>query len=318
MIWAGLGIKESMDKLTEIEKEKLHFLESQNWNRDFDSRIDISIFGLTIRLHLNHFSDLDYLKDYYQHFQEHGLNNEIINVFYHCFNDERKSLDHYWYNSRYPVTHFIPRDTDSYYTIERDFFSFTDKLNHVIHAYGATPSLENPDSLDNLITHIFSGHNHIHHNLILHSASVIHEDKAYVFYGESGAGKSTLAFHSFINFQKKVISSDQTYLSLRDGKLWAKSTPITIPEIKRNSPMRSWESVEVGALIHLTQIGDYGFRPLSIKERLKKMITQSHFYLTPISDEQRYFELLTQMASLPNLKYGELTYLKDSNFWQYF
>ncbi len=305
--------------LTEIEKEKYLFLQQRRFQQSSDFLLEVGIFDLHFKLHLSGISLQDYhfLCDYYKHFQVNSSAKKTITIYYQAFQDQRKNLDHEWYCSKWPARHFIPIEENDYYIIERDYAAYLDPKKDHVYSFGPIPCAINPDSLDNLLTTLFTSFNQEHDSLVLHSASVIRDQKAYVFFGESGAGKSTLAFHCYENFNQKVISSDQTYLSWNEGRVWAQSTPITIPEIKRSSPMREWAPVEVAGFIHLTQKGEVGLHPLTTVDFFKKFVCQSDLYLSPLSDQQKFLNLAKNLLEHSHL-FGELTYEKNQNFWRYF
>lgn len=318
--------------MSPIEEEKLKFLKEKNPD-DFKDEgeakeLRINLLGIEIHCHFQNLSQADYLylENYYQPFlQKNQFIEKTFKVFYTVFKDSRSTLNHPWYGERYPQIQFLfgdkgdATDDEKAYIIERDYCA-QGTIDH-LYVYGPAPSADNPDSLDNLFAMLFASCNDQHQAMLLHSAAVVeknHDNKevAYIFFGKSGAGKSTLAFHASQAFDQKVISSDQTLLRLEKGKLLAQSTSITIPELKRDSPLRTWESYEVAGLIHLTQEGEYGFRQIEERELLKLFIGQSSFYLTPFSNQQAYLDLCTKIIGL-NLVKGELTYEKGGNFWGY-
>ncbi len=306
--------------MTSVEQEKLNFLKGVNHRETSDFLIQVGIFDIGFNLHLNAISREDYqhLCDYYQYFPMPKHPKKTLNIYYYAFQDQRSELSHRWYSSRFPYQHFIPlEERSSFHIIERDYASLFDKDYLKVFAYGPRPGQDNPDSLDNLLTTLFSSLNNEHDCLILHSAAVVNKNKAYIFFGESGAGKSTLAFHCYQNFNQKVISSDQTYLSWDGKKIWAQSTPITIPEIERHSQMREWRPIEVAGFVHLTQNGKVGLKQLDSIDFFKKFICQSDLYLTPLSNQQKFLNMAKSLVGNAH-QLGELTYNKNENFWRYF
>lgn len=317
----------SQNELTDIEKEKVDFLKDRFIEEQLNSQNQksISVYLLGVWIHID-FSDLkekDYeeLIQYYQYFQKPNdahISYEV-HVSYACFTDERQSLNHPWYCERYPRIHFLDEALNNkkvQLILERDYAAYTtDQLKSVV-AFGPRPNKDNPDSLDNLIAMVFASCNQHHPALLLHSATIIKDDKAWVFFGQSGAGKSTLAFHAYQNFKNKVISSDQTLLKVDNEKVVAQSTPITIPELPRDTPMREWQPVEVAGLIHLVQKNASSFVELSSQSLLKKFLEQSLMYLTPYSDQQSFLNLSQEILTKENLIYGELSYEKGSDFWK--
>ena len=306
--------------LTPIEQEKLSFL-SQNpevKKEDYTQQINIYLLGVMFSCHFKHLPQDAYiqLKNYYQHFQmaDHQTVDHSIVVYYDCFTDARATLADRWYCETYPQIHFLDEGPETN-IIERDYVAKTaDKLK-TIFAFGPIPNEGNPDSLDNLLAMLFSSCNIHHQAILLHSATIIKNDKAWVFFGESGAGKSTLSFHAFKNFQNKVISSDQTILRIEGDKVLAQSTPITIPELPRDTPMRYWESIEVAGIIHLTKKKEAGFSPLSSTKLMCLFLGQSLFYLTPFSKESEHLETCKEILTKKGLKYGELAYSLGTDFW---
>lgn len=303
-----------------IEIEKISFLEEnfETPQKGNSKQLTINLQGVLIECQLFGVEEKDYnyLKDYYRpFFQREQKIERKFSVIYHVFQDDRKTLKHPWYGERYPNIHFLKsRDETATFIIERDYCAFTKDQLSTTTVYGPSPGHDNPDSLDNLFATIFASCNKLHRALLLHSCAIVKDEKAWVFFGISGAGKSTLAFHAYNTFHQKVISSDQTLLRIEEDKIIAQSTPITIPELDRNSPLRTWDSYEVAGIIHLTQEGEVGFRKLSSLDFFKLFIGQSSFYLTPFSDQQAYMNLCQEILEKNILK-GEIKYFRDSDFW---
>lgn len=309
-------------KLSLIEHEKLLFLKSTvEVNKvEYTRHIEIALLGLLVSCHFKNMTQeaFDQLQDYYSPFKpSFDLRyNHHIHVFYECFADHRSRLHHPWYSEKYPQIHFLNHGDDTL-IIERDYIARTPDQLQTLYAYGPIPDLDNPDSLDNLTAMLFSSCHSYHQAILVHSASVIKNGRAWVFFGQSGAGKSTLAFHAYQNFQNQVISSDQTILRMDGNKMWAQSTPITIPELPRKSPMRFWEPVEVAGIIHLKQDQKVGYSPLDKTELLRLFLEQSLFYLTPFSDEPWHLEACVQFLSQKNITYGQMSYKRDTDFWMH-
>jgi hypothetical protein len=307
-----------------IELEKVAFLKSKILKHDEhlgDKVLTINLLGVLIECSFTNVSieDFNYLKTYYAPFEHKNQKVEkAYKVHYCAFKDDKRSLDHAWYSERYPEIHFLPHSEgglDYNFIIERDYCAYTPDNLTTTYVYGPCPSEGNPDSLDNLFAMLFASCNDQHQALLLHSCAIVKDEKAYVFFGQSGAGKSTLAFHAFKNFKNKIISSDQTLLRVDGEKILAQSTPITIPELERNSPLRTWEPYEVAGIFHLTQEGDAGFKKINSIEFFKLFVGQSSFYLTPFSKQQAYMNLCQQILEKNVLK-GEIKYFRDSDFWK--
>lgn len=305
--------------MTPIENEKLVFLKEKTYDQNLKIRhtLKVDFFGLIIDICFSNLSNsaFQYLKKYYSPFLSLADNSDFV-VHYHSFEDSRRTLDHPWYCERYPNIHYQDHE-NNILIIERDYCAIAEKNFNSLRAFGPEPSELNPDSLDNLLALIFSSSNQKHQGMLLHSATVIKDEEAYIFFGKSGAGKSTLAFHCYKSFNQKIISSDQSIVFKRGEQLFVQATPITIPELPRDCPERTWKAYPVKGLIHLVRRNQNTFEKKSSKEIFKPFLEQSQIYLTPFTHQQSYLDLASEVINAPHILTGELSYIKDSNFWKH-
>ncbi len=305
--------------LTEFDKQKLNIIENFRFEKKIYGSLIINLLGVRVKLIIRSEDiSLEHLKTYYKFFTEEGQSDFDCAVNLFLAPGSMANINHEIWNERYPKCHFLrSNDKNGHIIIEREYISKVSDKFDTFDVIIPNVDIYNPDTLDNLISVIFSSFGVTRDALILHAAGVVKEDKAYLFYGHSGAGKSTLANLCHKEFDLKIIGSDQVYLRLVSGKLMAQATSITIPEINRNDLNMYRKSVEVVGLYNLTQQGDIGLHQKDRSYLIARFLEESLPYLTPKTDQNCFFNLVTKIFSVSNLKLGQLRYNKNENFWKY-
>lgn len=79
-------------------------------------------------------------------------------------------------------------------------------------------------AFDNLLRFLVSVHAPAHNGFLLHAATLVHQEKAFVLYGLSGAGKSTAAVRSMSAL--RCLAEDATLVQADGGRATAWATPL--------------------------------------------------------------------------------------------
>ena len=287
-------------------------------NLSYYESFKICILGINIEFRLSSHNEiiLNFLKSYYAPFTKsfHEKNPTTI-ISIHPLEEHLSLGDKLW-SDRWPSFHML-ENSDGYFLIERDYMARTSKDLTRVDLYCPLIEEGNPDTLDNLLMVIFSHFQRHHQTMLLHSAAVVKEGKAYVFFGKSGAGKSTLAHQCFDMDGLKIVGSDQVFLRLKNAVLYAQASPTTIPELLDNPEGRVWEEYPVAGLIHLNRQREEGLYSMTKPEIFPKFMAESLHYLIPSNSNKDYLEFITRILSTRNITLSELSYRKGQSFWQW-
>lgn len=124
------------------------------------------------------------------------------------------------WNSRSATTTLRPRG-DEYRVLHHDFLA---RSNHGFRKMDAILPREDIYAFDNLLRFLCSVHAPAHGGFLLHAATLVHRDEAYVLYGLSGAGKSTAAAISIPDH--RCLAEDATLIRQQDRQTMAWATPL--------------------------------------------------------------------------------------------
>ena len=201
--------------------------------------------------------------------------------------------------------------------MQRDFVAKISKDFKKVFAIGPVWSFETCDSIDNLISYVIGKHIIGKRGLVLHAACIVQNDEALVFFGRSGAGKSTIAEHSYKQYNFKVISSDQVLLKYIEDTLYAIVVPTTIPEFHLDHPAREKKPIKVKAIIHLVQ-SDKEFQWQQLNETdflchfMRELVYRNEF-----GNERQLLDLSLKISTNPSIMRGEMSYLKNSDYFSH-
>ncbi len=193
----------------------------------------------------------------------------------------------------------------------RDFTSL--ETNSVMHVWMPAPNEMNYDGLDNLLVLSVQDLAFTKQTFLFHSTIVEHKGKAVVLFGPSGIGKTTVACLSR-DAGLRVMSSDQGFLHLDGRKLFAMASPVTNPDIPRDS--KSWvtEPIEVKTMLSMRRTGQFETKELS-RDELAKRIFAEIFSREPDWNFGEALRLASEITDLPHIKKGQLSYPKGFDFW---
>ncbi|MBC7397236.1 MAG: hypothetical protein H7333_07310, partial [Bdellovibrionales bacterium] len=149
---------------------------------------------------------VDFLKSYFHYFPSLNTNPKVTIHFYSSSKDNGGPGDaaHEMWNESSEAFVFHIEENERFVK-QRDFVAMQNLTTKIIRATGPVLDLICCDSIDNLVQFALTTSLIESHVLPLHSATVVVDGKAYVFYGESGAGKSTLAKQSYELDRYKVL-----------------------------------------------------------------------------------------------------------------
>lgn len=143
---------------------------------------------------------------------------------------------------------------------------------------------------------------------VFHSAGVVKEGRAYLFYGPSGAGKSTVSELS----SPLPLLSDDLVLVLKEGPLWkAATTPFagSLPQEDKTPG-----SYPLAGLFRLVQAQEHRVAPFAPRAAaLASLLASCPFVADRSRREERLLPLLEDLcAALTPLA---LYFRKDGGFW---
>jgi len=142
--------------------------------------------------------------------------------------------------------------------------------------------------------------------LMIHSAGVVRNNKAFIFIGHSGSGKSTI---SQLSKKFDVLNDDLIFLK-RENKLWqAYSTPFWNPDLRREVNMNA----PIDSLYCLAKDYDVYIQAIEKSIALAELITNVPVIpLNPIFMDQ-LIDLSNNL--LDQVEMYRLHFRKDATFW---
>jgi hypothetical protein len=142
--------------------------------------------------------------------------------------------------------------------------------------------------------------------LLFHSAGIVHQGMAYLFFGHSGSGKTTVSQLS----SNDVVLNDDLLLLLKKGEGWyAFGTPFWNPT--QTSPTAT--SAPIKKMLRLVQDTEVSLNPLPAGKAIAELI--SNVPVLPL-DPDRSASLLLQLQQIRKvIPVYELHFLPDASFW---
>lgn len=142
---------------------------------------------------------------------------------------------------------------------------------------------------------------------LLHAATVMHDGKAYVFFGRSGAGKSTI---SRLSPPGSVLTDEISLLKCVDGEWRAFGTPFW-GEFRAEGQNTS---APVAGFFRLMQSSSNRVERLRPAELLKALLPCVLFFSLRLVDHDRLLEVLTEACQ--STKGYNLEFQKNRSFWE--
>lgn len=146
-----------------------------------------------------------------------------------------------------------------------------------------------------------------HGGFLLHAASVVRNNRAYVFTGRSGAGKSTVAS---LASPGSVLTDEISLLRFADGGWRAYGTPFWGEFRAAGCNV----SAPVAGVFHLAQAAENCVTPLRPAEFLRALLPNVLFFSTDPGANKRLLDIVGRAAA--EISAYTLAFRKDRTFWE--
>ena len=142
---------------------------------------------------------------------------------------------------------------------------------------------------------------------VLHSAGLVRDGRAYVFFGPSGAGKSTVAG---LSPGCAVLSDDLVLLKEENGRWMAASTPFwgTLPQESKSPGL-----YPLAGLYRLVQSPDVRLEPIPQATAVAMLLACCPFVANPTLRRERLIPLVESCAA--KVPPRSLRFRKNPTFW---
>ena len=146
---------------------------------------------------------------------------------------------------------------------------------------------------------------------LMHSASVVYDDKAFVFFGQSGAGKSTsVALIAQAYPQASILGDDAGIIGMEEGQAWLHSAPLG-SGYSRLPPPRHKKLLN--GLFLLQQDTYHAVEAIPAGEAVRSVLASAMTSDFSRDVEER-FNLAVKFAQSP-CGVRRLCFTKDARFW---
>jgi len=190
-------------------------------------------------------------------------------------------------------------------------FAYNFELHHAaLHAFTGESQFvgaNNPYTLDCLLRILLTWMLLPRTGFLLHAATVIRDDRAYLFTGKSGAGKSTVAS---LAPGGSVLTDELSLVRREDGVWRAYGTPFWGEFCAGDSNT----SAPIAGIFRLVQAEENRVTPLRTVEFLRAMIGNVLFFSRQPADSQRLLNIVSLAAQ--ELRGYTLEFRKDRTFWE--
>ena len=146
-----------------------------------------------------------------------------------------------------------------------------------------------------------------HKAIILHSSYIIHKQKAILFTAPSGTGKSTQASLWERYRDAVIVNGDRTILCERDGEVYAYGMPVC-----GSSDICLNQNAPVHAIIYLSQSPKNEIQQISLKQRIKYLISETTINFFDAEYLNQAIEVLTRIAQKVDMFSFSCTKEKDA------
>lgn len=225
-----------------------------------------------------------------------------------------RDSQHPLWNSPHPFTWKV-EDATGPWIFHRDFLCRIHAGSFQI--WLPRPTANSTDGLDNVIGFAARTLAEKRQTFLFHAAVIEHREKAVVLFGPSGIGKSTVARASR-EWGYRVMASDQVYLRLGDGQLWAEASPTMNPDIPRCPLSWATGSLEVKALFALKRTDQFEIHGMDRAEFARVFFSEIFVDELESAHAQDFMPALdfaSRVAMLKGVTRGRLSYPKGWNFW---
>lgn len=146
-----------------------------------------------------------------------------------------------------------------------------------------------------------------HEAIILHSSYIIHKQKAILFTAPSGTGKSTQASLWERYRDAVIVNGDRTILCERDGEVYAYGMPVC-----GSSDICLNQNAPVHAIIYLSQSPKNEIQQISLKQRIKYLISETTINFFDAEYLNQAIEIITSIAQKVDMFSFSCTKEKDA------
>jgi hypothetical protein len=144
--------------------------------------------------------------------------------------------------------------------------------------------------------------------LLMHAASAIRNNEAFVFAGVSGAGKTTLARMAPADVH--LLSDEISYVRREDGGYWAYGTPFAGELAKSGENMRA----PLAAIYLLVQGRENRIAPIGSADAARGILTNTLFFARDVELVQAVFMAALDLAQ--SVPVSILTFVREPNVWE--
>lgn len=148
-------------------------------------------------------------------------------------------------------------------------------------------------------------------SLLMHAASVVHNGRGYLFFGQSGAGKSTtIALLSQGNEQIQILGDDASIMQMIEERAWLHSAPLG-SGYSRLAPALT--RVPLGGIYSLQQSKETQISPMNDAESLRALLASAMSGNFEQDSELRFDVAQNFIRSSCGIR--KLYFQKSSKFW---
>jgi|GEM_PF-4659118 hypothetical protein len=197
----------------------------------------------------------------------------------------------------------LSRDDRSCYLLNADYF-FASFMSEKTAYLCYNSSVLEPANLRTMLMFFIRQFLEQFDAIMLHSSSVVIDDRALLFCGPRGIGKSTIVslLHGLPS-----ISDDYTLIRQRDGGFMAYSTPFGREEVPRSAKARA----VVGAVYYLKQAERFQLRPLNPVEAIAHSVHSDNNLRHHLCYHARRYQFDFLAEMFKRIPVYELSFRKD-------
>lgn len=142
---------------------------------------------------------------------------------------------------------------------------------------------------------------------IMHTAGLVRDEKAYLFFGPSGSGKSTV---TALSRDLPILSDDIVLVLQQNGTFYAATTPF---RGEFDHPNKDKRLYPVAGVYRLRQSDQVGKRRIPLAQGIANVIASCPFLTINSNLYPELFSLVTELCR--SVETGELHFRKDPSFW---
>lgn len=259
------------------------------------SNVSLEIANLSVKLNCNHIKLANLLRERYQGFASSQQNTNVLVDIHWIGKDRQNALLDINPNFLEGVLFFSAPGYEGFINEK----SGEGKLT--------LSSVQPIEEIDYFVRMVFALLAHAAGGVLLHTAGIIRDGQAYLFFGHSGSGKTTVCRVSQPEHQ--ILNDDLILLLPQENRWRAYGTPFWNPtQVKPNA-----SSAPVAALYLLTQADQVFTQSLPRGRSLAALISNVPIIPQDLSRNQRLLDTLSDLQQAVPI--SELHFLPDNSFW---